>query len=218
MRAGEASKVSSSPGPAPSTQGTTVARRASASAADRCRPSGRGFDEVARLGRVPNTLAMSHDSGALAWAQAQVAATRDDPAGRLALLARTYHRPTGRAPRRLPFRRAALSFMRWQAERGLLNPLDVSPPGRGWWRAVNERLLRDVQRYRRAPSGPDARLRGDRAAVTTPIRMVRRRARRATVARVRLRWQPNLRLASIGATCVEVSGHAAGRALSRTCH
>jgi hypothetical protein len=33
--------------------------------------------------------------------------------------------------------------MRWQAERGVLNPLDVSPPGSGWWRAVNERLLRD---------------------------------------------------------------------------
>jgi hypothetical protein len=33
--------------------------------------------------------------------------------------------------------------MRWQAERGVLNPLDGSPPGSGWWRAVNERLLRD---------------------------------------------------------------------------
>jgi hypothetical protein len=59
------------------------------------------------------------------------------------MLARTYHGPTGRAPRHLPFRRAALSFMRWQAHRGLLNPLDASPPGSVWWRAVNERLLRD---------------------------------------------------------------------------
>ncbi len=33
--------------------------------------------------------------------------------------------------------------MRWQAHRGLLNPLDGSPPGSVWWRAVNERLLRD---------------------------------------------------------------------------
>ena len=56
---------------------------------------------------------------------------------------RTYHGPTGRAPRHLPFRRAALSFMRWQTDRGLLNPLDGSPPGSVWWRAVNERLLRD---------------------------------------------------------------------------
>src|SRR5207237_3394062 len=86
---------------------------------------------------------MSHHAGALAWAEAQVAAARDDPAERLALLARTYHGPTGSAPRHLPFRRAALSFMRWQLERGVLDPLDASPPGSGWWRAVNERLLRD---------------------------------------------------------------------------
>jgi hypothetical protein len=51
--------------------------------------------------------------------------------------------PTGRAPRHLPFARAALSFMRWQARRGVLNPLHASPPGSVWWRAVNERLLRD---------------------------------------------------------------------------
>jgi hypothetical protein len=61
----------------------------------------------------------------------------------LALIARTYRGPTGRAPLHLPFRRAALSFMRWQVDRGLLNPLDGSPPGSVWWRTVNERLLRD---------------------------------------------------------------------------
>src|SRR5262249_27554512 len=36
-----------------------------------------------------------------------------------------------------------MSFMRWQAHRGVLDPLDASPPGSPWWRAVNERLLRD---------------------------------------------------------------------------
>ena len=86
---------------------------------------------------------MSHDEGALARAQSQVAAARDDSQARLALIAETYGGPTGSAPRHLPFRRAALSFMRWQAERGLLNPLDGTPPGSPWWRAVNERLLRD---------------------------------------------------------------------------
>jgi hypothetical protein len=86
---------------------------------------------------------MSHKAGALASAEAQVAAVRDDPAARLALMARVFHGPTGSAPRHLPFRRAALSFMRWQARRGVLNPLDASPPGSVWWRAVNERLLRD---------------------------------------------------------------------------
>jgi hypothetical protein len=86
---------------------------------------------------------MSHHAGALAWAEVQVAAVRDDPAARLALMARLFHGPTGRAPRHLPFRRAALSFMRWQSHRGVLNPLDGSPPGSVWWRALNERLLRD---------------------------------------------------------------------------
>src|ERR671937_226750 len=46
---------------------------------------------------------------ALAWAQAQAAAARDDPAARLALLERAYH-----GPRHLPFRRAARSFVRWR--------------------------------------------------------------------------------------------------------
>src|SRR3954465_246871 len=86
---------------------------------------------------------MSHHPGALALAAAQVGAVRDDPAARLALMAQVFHGPTGRAPRHLPFRRAALSFMRWQARRGVLNPLDASPPGSVWWRAVNERLLQD---------------------------------------------------------------------------
>jgi hypothetical protein len=87
--------------------------------------------------------AMSEYRDTLAWAEAQVAAARDDPAARLALLAQTYHGPTGRAPRHLPFRRAALSFMHWQAQRGLLNRRDAAPPGSVWWRAMNEHLLRD---------------------------------------------------------------------------
>ncbi len=58
-------------------------------------------------------------------------------------MARVFRGPTGDAPRHLPPRRAALSLMRWQARRGVLNPLDASPPGSAWWRAVNERLLRD---------------------------------------------------------------------------
>ena len=87
---------------------------------------------------------MNENPGAaLASAETQIAAARDDPSARLALIVRTYHGPTGRAPQHLPFRRAALSFMRWQAQRGVLDPLDASPPGSVWWRAVNERLLRD---------------------------------------------------------------------------
>jgi hypothetical protein len=88
-------------------------------------------------------LVVTDHADALGRAEAQVAAARDDPAERLASMARLFHGPTGRAPRHLPFRRAALSFMRWQAGRGVLNPLHASPPGSLWWRAVNERLLRD---------------------------------------------------------------------------
>lgn len=66
-----------------------------------------------------------------------MAAARDDPGARLALLVQTYRGPTGRAPRHLPLRRAAMSFMRWQAQRGVLAPLDATPPGSPWWRATS---------------------------------------------------------------------------------
>jgi len=72
----------------------------------------------------------------LTLAATRVAAVRDDPAARLALMAELFDGPTGHAPRHRPFRRAALSFMRWQAQRGLL-------AASVWWRAMNERLLRD---------------------------------------------------------------------------
>lgn len=83
------------------------------------------------------------ETDALTWAEAQVSSVREDPTARLDLLDRTYLGPTGHAPQHLPFRRAAMSFMRWQASRGVLNPLSASSPGSVWWRAVNERLLRD---------------------------------------------------------------------------
>jgi hypothetical protein len=86
---------------------------------------------------------MSQQLSALAMAEAQVAAVRDDPASRVALMARLFYGPTGRAPRHVLFRLAALSFMRWQAQRGVLNRIDGSPPGSVWWRAMNQHLLRD---------------------------------------------------------------------------
>jgi hypothetical protein len=54
-----------------------------------------------------------------------------------------YRGPFGEAPRHLPFRRAALSFMRWQLRRGVLEPPAATRPGSPWWRAINERLLHD---------------------------------------------------------------------------
>ena len=80
---------------------------------------------------------------AAVWAQEQTASVRDDPAARIALVARSYRGPFGRAPRHLPYRRAAMSFMRWQLRRGVLEPAHSDRPGSPWWRAVNERLLRD---------------------------------------------------------------------------
>jgi len=77
------------------------------------------------------------------WALKQVEAVREEPAKRLALLKRTYHGPTGWAPHHLPFRLAAMAFMRWQLARGVLAPPHATPAGRPWWRAANERLLRD---------------------------------------------------------------------------
>lgn len=78
-------------------------------------------------------------STAQAHAERHVAAVRDAPQARLALLAEPYAARPGLAR----YRRAAESFMRWQLRRGLLNPVDDARPGSPWWRAVNERLLRD---------------------------------------------------------------------------
>ena len=77
------------------------------------------------------------------WAEQQVDAVRDDPSGRLALMQRCYYGPFGRAPRHLPYRRAATSAMQWQLRRGVLQPPFSDRPGSPWWRAVNERVLRD---------------------------------------------------------------------------
>jgi hypothetical protein len=98
---------------------------------------------ISQRGALSSSLAssgrMTHHT-AVAWAAAEVERVRDDPQGRMTLLARTYERLCGSAPR---FRRAALSFMQWQAERGVLRPPAADRPGSAWWRAVNERLLLD---------------------------------------------------------------------------
>lgn len=76
-------------------------------------------------------------------ASARVAAVRDDPDARLALMQELYKVPANVDRGHLPFRQAASAFMGWQLRRGLLNPADGPAPGSPWWRAVNERLLRD---------------------------------------------------------------------------
>jgi hypothetical protein len=70
-----------------------------------------------------------------------VAAVRDDPQGRLQLLDRAYGSEE-------EWCRAERAFMEWEVRRGVLNPPGQEPPGSAWWRAVNERLLRDVEEAR----------------------------------------------------------------------
>lgn len=94
------------------------------------------------------------------FAHARIAAVRDHPDRRLALLRSLYEGGPGQW-RRLPFRRAALSFMGWQLRRRLLNPPTAPVPGSPWWRAVNERLIRDGWEARALVSG----LPGDRTPV-----------------------------------------------------
>lgn len=74
----------------------------------------------------------------------QVAEVRDSPTARLDLLRSSYAPLPGAPPLHIRYRRAAEAFMGWQVQRGLLNPLDHDRPGSPWWRAVNERLLRDT--------------------------------------------------------------------------
>jgi hypothetical protein len=80
----------------------------------------------------PGVQAQGSTDDAVTVAARQVAAVRDDPGARLALAGATYRGPTGHAPRHLPFRRAALSFMRWEVGRGTLNPVPCDPPGSRW--------------------------------------------------------------------------------------
>jgi hypothetical protein len=90
--------------------------------------------EPAWLGREP----------AAAIAERRVAEVRDDPRARYELLRSSYEPTPGAPPTHRVYSRAALAFMGWQRRRGLLNPLDHERPGSAWWRAINERLLRDT--------------------------------------------------------------------------
>ncbi|MFG2001557.1 hypothetical protein ACGFNU_20645 [Spirillospora sp. NPDC048911] len=56
-------------------------------------------------------------------------------------LATEFYRAAGRE--RGSYGRAELAFLRWEIARGVLNPPAAATPGSPWWRAVNDRLLRD---------------------------------------------------------------------------
>jgi len=97
---------------------------------------------------VDNASGGSHNiSGPLFAAELaaqRVGEVRDDPQSRLDLLRSSYAPAPGGPPVHRRYQRAALAFMGWQSRRGLLNALDDERPGSPWWRAMNERLLRDT--------------------------------------------------------------------------
>ncbi|EWC60675.1 hypothetical protein UO65_3958 [Actinokineospora spheciospongiae] len=68
----------------------------------------------------------------------RIGAVRDDVGARFRLAGEFY-----RSPGRRRFARGELSFLRWELQRGVLEPPGAARPGSPWWRAVNERLLRD---------------------------------------------------------------------------
>jgi hypothetical protein len=77
-------------------------------------------------------------------AAARVAAARDDPAQRLKVAAGNFECGVGPEGSWRRFARSELAFLRAQIARGVLAPPDGPRPGSPWWRAVNERLLRDT--------------------------------------------------------------------------
>ncbi|MEJ2864933.1 hypothetical protein [Actinomycetospora flava] len=96
-------------------------------------------------------------------ARARVERVRDDPEARLALMHGLYR---GDDSTFLPYRRGAVAFTRWQVRRGLLRPPGGPEGGSPWWRAVNERLLRDGWEARALDDGHDPTgATGERAAV-----------------------------------------------------
>ncbi|MDT5092331.1 MAG: hypothetical protein QOH60_1694 [Mycobacterium sp.] len=102
---------------------------------------------------------------------AVVAAVRDDPAARLALMRRLYEVPRVVDRGYLPYRRAASAFMDWQLGRGLLNPPGDVNPGSPWWRAANETLLRDTAEARAFAFGHGGS--ASSAQVDTHLRFIR---------------------------------------------
>jgi hypothetical protein len=81
---------------------------------------------------------------AAALANALVDAARDDPAQRLELAAGNFECGLPSNGSWKDFARSELAFLRAQIARGVLSPADAPRPGSPWWRAVNERLLRDA--------------------------------------------------------------------------
>jgi hypothetical protein len=77
-----------------------------------------------------------------AVAAARVDAVGDSIEGRYRLAADFYRKPHATHGCRR-YADAELSFLRWEIQRGVLNPLTGERPGSPWWRAINDELQRD---------------------------------------------------------------------------
>jgi hypothetical protein len=74
-------------------------------------------------------------------AAARIEAVQDSPEARYRLAEAFYH-GKGAPRERGPYGRGELSFLRWQIERGVLDPPTANGGGSPWWRAVSDTLLR----------------------------------------------------------------------------
>jgi hypothetical protein len=93
-------------------------------------------------------------------AAGRIAAARDDPAQRLELAAGHFGCGSSSDGSWIRFARSELAFLRAQIARGVLARPDAPRPGSPWWRAVNERLLRDTAEatlLRQGYEGPTSR-------------------------------------------------------------
>lgn len=72
----------------------------------------------------------------------RVAHVRDDPEGRYQLRVRFYEKYGFSTDGGAGYGTSELAFLRWEIDRGVLNPLDhATRPGSRWWREVNEDFL-----------------------------------------------------------------------------
>jgi hypothetical protein len=79
------------------------------------------------------------DASLLERARERVAGVADDPEGRYHLCDAFYRR-YGFGPG-TGYGASELCFLRWEIERGVLNPISSARPGSPWWREVNAGLL-----------------------------------------------------------------------------
>ena len=70
-----------------------------------------------------------------------VQSVRDDPEGRYQLRVAFYEKYGFARDRGAGYGTSELAFLRWEIERGVLNPVAAAQPGSPWWRNVNEEFL-----------------------------------------------------------------------------